>query len=208
LLSLTWGGGRRSSFSCVRMCSYCRIVSHFLRYKSRSISYASELEIAFYREVFLLCWPLPRRPLAARRILILPTNQHAWRPITFGMKGSSYHCSQITGGVENAVLHVDIPRTGGRDSDLLFEAVLQEYLQFPYEFIFQYFLGVCSSLTSISSNFSANTRRLCFCFLSVKSPVVLSLFTKLWIICLLGSLSSQNLRRHFRRHILADPYFT
>jgi hypothetical protein len=30
-------------------------------------------------------------------------------PITFGMKGSSYVCPQITGGVENAVpLHVDI----------------------------------------------------------------------------------------------------
>jgi hypothetical protein len=29
--------------------------------------------------------------------------------ITFGMKGSSYLCSQITGGVENAVpLHVHI----------------------------------------------------------------------------------------------------
>jgi hypothetical protein len=40
-------------------------------------------------------------------------------PITFGMKGSSYLCSQITGGVENAVpLHVDIPCTSGRGSDL------------------------------------------------------------------------------------------
>jgi hypothetical protein len=30
-------------------------------------------------------------------------------PITFGMKGSSYLCSQITGGVENTdPLHVDI----------------------------------------------------------------------------------------------------
>jgi hypothetical protein len=36
--------------------------------------------------------------------------------------------------VENAVpLHADIPRTGGRGSDSRFEAVLQEYLQFPYE---------------------------------------------------------------------------
>jgi hypothetical protein len=26
-------------------------------------------------------------------------------PITFGMKGSSYLCSQITGSVENAVPH-------------------------------------------------------------------------------------------------------
>jgi hypothetical protein len=47
------------------------------------------------------------------------------------MKGSS----QITGVFENAVpLHVDIPRTGRRGSDLPFEAVLQEYLQFPYEY--------------------------------------------------------------------------
>jgi hypothetical protein len=51
------------------------------------------------------------------------------------MKGSSYFCSQITGGDENAgPLHEDIPRTGGRNSDLPFEAVLQEYLQFPYKY--------------------------------------------------------------------------
>jgi hypothetical protein len=50
------------------------------------------------------------------------------------MKGSSYLCSQITGGVENAVpLHVDIPRIGGRGFDLLSEDSLQEYLKFPYE---------------------------------------------------------------------------
>jgi hypothetical protein len=41
-------------------------------------------------------------------------------PITFGMEGSSYFRSQITGGIENAVhLQVDIPRTGGRGSDLI-----------------------------------------------------------------------------------------
>jgi hypothetical protein len=50
------------------------------------------------------------------------------------MEGSSYLCSQVTGGVENAVpLHVYIPHTDRRSSDLSFEAVLQEYLQFPYE---------------------------------------------------------------------------
>jgi hypothetical protein len=49
------------------------------------------------------------------------------------MKGSSDLCSQITQVVENAVpIHVDIPRTGRRGSDLSFEAVLQEYLKFPY----------------------------------------------------------------------------
>jgi hypothetical protein len=31
-------------------------------------------------------------------------------------------------------LHVDIPRTDGRGSDLPFEAVVQEYLQFYYEY--------------------------------------------------------------------------
>jgi hypothetical protein len=52
--------------------------------------------------------------------------------IPFGMKGSSYLCSQITGDVENAVpLHVDIPRTGGRGFDLPSEDSLQEYLKFP-----------------------------------------------------------------------------
>jgi hypothetical protein len=50
------------------------------------------------------------------------------------MKGSSYLCSQITRGVENAVpVHVDIPRTGGRGFDLSSEDALQEYLKFPYE---------------------------------------------------------------------------
>jgi hypothetical protein len=35
-------------------------------------------------------------------------------------------------------LHADIPRTGGRHSDLAFEAVLQEYLQFPCENVFYF----------------------------------------------------------------------
>jgi hypothetical protein len=55
-------------------------------------------------------------------------------PLTFGMKENSYLCSQITGGVENAVpIHANIPRTGGRDFDLPSEDALQEYLKFPYE---------------------------------------------------------------------------
>jgi hypothetical protein len=67
----------------------------------------------------------PSASLAMRRIWILPMNQHAWRPITFGMKGSSYQYSQITGGVENAVsLHVDITRTSGRGSVLPSEAAV------------------------------------------------------------------------------------
>jgi hypothetical protein len=64
------------------------------------------------------------------------------------MKRSSYLCSQITGCVENAAhLHVEIPCTGGRGSDLPFEAVLQEYLQFPYEYfvlVLLLFGGYCS----------------------------------------------------------------
>jgi hypothetical protein len=51
------------------------------------------------------------------------------------MKGSSYLCSQIAGCVEYTVrLHVDIPHTCGRGSDLPSEAVLQEYLLCPYEY--------------------------------------------------------------------------
>jgi hypothetical protein len=44
---------------------------------------------------------------------------------------------------------------------------------------------LCLSLVPMSSNFSVSTRRLCVCFLFIKSPVVLSLFTKLWILWLL-----------------------
>jgi hypothetical protein len=69
--------------------------------------------------------------LAARSKQILQINQHGGWPVTFGMKGSSYLCSQITGGTEIAVpLHVDTPCTKGRGSDLPFEVVLQEYFQF------------------------------------------------------------------------------
>jgi hypothetical protein len=50
---------------------------------------------------------------------------------------------------------------------------------------FSDFLSICSILAPISSNSSVSIRRLCFCFLSIKSSVVISLFTKLWIICLL-----------------------
>jgi hypothetical protein len=55
-------------------------------------------------------------------------------PITFGMKESSYLCSQTTGGVENAApIHVDIPCTDGKGFDLPSEDALQEYLKFLYE---------------------------------------------------------------------------
>jgi hypothetical protein len=70
---------------------------------------------------------------------------------------------------------------------------------------FSDFRGVCSSLAPMSYNFSSvSTRRLCFCFLYIKSLVDLSLFAKLWFVCL----SSRNLRRNFRRHFLAYSYFT
>jgi hypothetical protein len=58
----------------------------------------------------------------------------------------------------------------------------------------------------MSSNFSSvGTRHLCFGFLFIKS-LVLCLFTKMWIVRLLWTFSSRNLRRNFRRHFLADPH--
>jgi hypothetical protein len=76
-------------------------------------------------------------------------------PITFGMKGSSYLCPQITGGVENAVpLHVDIPRTGGRGFDLPSEDSVQQYLRFPYECFLSVLLpfkGYCWPLCHLTS---------------------------------------------------------
>jgi hypothetical protein len=69
------------------------------------------------------------------------------------------------------------------------------------------FLCVCSRLAPMSSNFSSvSTQHLCFCFLTVKSPIDLSVFIKLWIVCLLGTLASWNLRQNFRQNFLADPY--
>jgi hypothetical protein len=50
--------------------------------------------------------------------------------ITFGMKGSSYLCSQITGRVKSAVpLHVDIPYSGERGFHLPTEDALQGYFK-------------------------------------------------------------------------------
>jgi hypothetical protein len=70
------------------------------------------------------------------------------------------------------------------------------------------FLGVCSSLAPMSSNFSSvSTQRLYFVFLSIKSPAILSLFTKLWNVCLLRTLSSWNLHKNFHWHFPADPYW-
>jgi hypothetical protein len=45
-------------------------------------------------------------------------------------------------------LHVDIPRIGGRGSDLPFEAVLQEYLEFSYDYFILVlpFGGYCCKL--------------------------------------------------------------
>jgi hypothetical protein len=126
--------------------------------------------------------PLPehRRPLSACEFC-------RWlsMPVTFGMKGSSYLRSQITEGVKNAVsLHVDIPRTGWRGFDLPSEDSLQPYLKFPCD---RFSFGSSSVrgllLAPMSFNFSSvSTRRLYFIFLYIKSPVDLSLFTKLWIV--------------------------
>jgi hypothetical protein len=70
------------------------------------------------------------------------------------MRGSSYLCSKISGGAENAIpLYEDIPRTGGIGSYLPSEAVRQEHLQFPYEYfpLVLPFEGYCSKL-SLSNN--------------------------------------------------------
>jgi hypothetical protein len=74
---------------------------------------------------------------------------------------------------------------------------------------FSNFLGVCSSLAPVSSNFSSvSTLHLCFRVLSKKSVIVLSLFTKLWIVYLLGTLSSRSLYQNFCQHFLEYPYCT
>jgi hypothetical protein len=107
-----------------------------------------------------------------------------------------------------------------RGSYLPSEDSLREYWKFAYECFLSALLpfeGYCCKLflshnprrKNHTDHFSSvSTWRLCFVFLSPKCPVVLSLFTKLWIVCLLGTLSSRNLRRNFRRHFPADPYFT
>jgi hypothetical protein len=57
-------------------------------------------------------------------------------PVTFGMKGSSYLCSQIT-GVENAVpLQANIPRTGEKILICLLEMHCRNILNFPTNFSF------------------------------------------------------------------------
>jgi hypothetical protein len=48
---------------------------------------------------------------------------------------------------------------------------------------FRDFISVCSSVVPMLSKFSVSTRCLCLCFLSITSPVVIGLFTKLWIVC-------------------------
>jgi hypothetical protein len=70
---------------------------------------------------------------------------------------------------------------------------------------FSDFLSVCSSLAPMSFNFSSvSILHLRFCLLSIKSHADLSLFMKLSIVCLLGTLSSRNLRQNFQWHVLAD----
>jgi hypothetical protein len=61
-------------------------------------------------------------------------------PIKFGMKRSSYFCSQNTGGVENAVpLHVDIPCTSGTGFDLPSNILCRNIRYFPANVFFQFF---------------------------------------------------------------------
>jgi hypothetical protein len=67
-------------------------------------------------------------------------------------------------------------------------AVLALDLATPISWVRRFgdFLGVCSNLVPMSSNFSSVSTR-CICFFSIKCPIVLSLFIKLWIVCLLGN---------------------
>jgi hypothetical protein len=186
---------------------------------------------------FLLSWrvhgPLLHgvRGAACREAYtILPMNQHSWRQIT--LEWSSYN-SQITGGVKNAALctcryfsqlivslknkaqqsflHLHHTRRQlSPDGFSSCVALLALDFDSPVSWArrFSDFIGVCSSLAHVSYKFSSvSTRRLCFCFLPIKSLVVVSLFTKLWIVCLLGTLSSQNLCQNFCWCFLADLYF-
>jgi hypothetical protein len=72
-----------------------------------------------------------------------------------------------------------------------------------FQWLSMYMLKFGSCIIKYSS---VSTRCLCSCFLSIKSPADLSLFNKLCNVCLLGTLPSQNLRRNFRRHFLADLF--
>jgi hypothetical protein len=47
-----------------------------------------------------------------------------------------------------------------------------------------------------------------FCLLRIKGAAELSILTKLWIVCLQGTLSSQNLRLNFYQLFPAELYFT
>jgi hypothetical protein len=139
-------------------------------------------------------------PPAARRRRILQMNQ----PIPFEMN----YNSQITGGVENAVLSTRrnfaincfVKKIQVQKSFLHLQhldtnfhwMVLAIVLPFLHQNLTLHspeldvsvvFYGVCSSLALMSCNLSVSTRRLCICFLSIKSPVVLSLFTRLWVVC-------------------------
>jgi hypothetical protein len=102
----------------------------------------------------------------------------------------------------------------------LVEDFLQEYLKFPCQCFLSVLLtfeGYCCKLCPSNNPrrknhkdyfSSVSARCICFVFLSIKSPTLLSLFTKLWIVCLLGILSSWNLHRNFRRHFPSDLYLT
>jgi hypothetical protein len=153
----------------------------------------------------LVCGPGPRlcasrRPV--RRLLRAAYEFCRWISMPDGRwraECSSYN-SQITGNVENAVLSTrkyfsqlivplkkhrynnpsctyQTPSLDGFSSCVTVLA-LDFDTSFSWARLFSDFHDVCSSLAPTSSNFSSvSTRRLYFCFLSIKSPVVLSLFT-------------------------------
>jgi hypothetical protein len=73
------------------------------------------------------------------------------------VRNKALYNSQTTGDAENGIyLHADITVTDRNGSDLPFEAVLQEYLQFPYEYLLLILPFGCYCCKFCSSN---NRRR-------------------------------------------------
>jgi hypothetical protein len=127
-------------------------------------------------------------PLAARRIWILQLNLHAWPPITYGMQGSSYlrvfmyPCKCNHASSEKNVNYGSI----SFDDRMYNPAAKTNHASWIAD-------GV-SELLMFYRDLSFSN---CVAVLALEfdTPV-------------LGTLSSRNLRRNFRRHFLADPCLT
>jgi vesicle coat complex subunit len=131
--------------------------------------------------------------LAARRIRILRMNQRAWRPTTSGNEVAAIHRSSAV--LKMLFLYMQTLLATAEDDDLSCETAVNEYLQFPYENI--------PLVTVVNSVFQATTeeksrglqsgeralqtpvsaRHLCFYFLFIKSPVLLSSVAEFLTVC-------------------------